>query len=207
MILDCGTVHVETNTSNIVDPMTAHAAMFQQGHFVGSYATKSNKESIIGSSMIHLTDLTLKPGWYILVVRTPYGQAVNVVYDAATSKGLLVTVPNPGTYEIEVKTLIGEVLEGKLCHRGDLKGHFGVGTDEAVFDRVMLCSEEEKLEKGLTPGGKAGISIAVIVVVAAIAAFLVWLLVLKKPSDGGGGGGEYVKADSPAENQPEAYTA
>jgi hypothetical protein len=203
LILDAGTVYVETNTSNIVDPATSHSVMFQQGHFIGSYASRSNKESIYGTPMIHLTDLTLPPGWYNLLVKPSYGQSFNVVIDSATFKGLLVTVPGAGTYEIEVKTLIGDVSEGRLCHRHDLKGQFSVGNDEAVFDLVMLCSEEAKLERGLTSGAKAGISIAVIVVVAAVAVFCVWRFVLRKPD---GGDGAYVSADSPKEKAPEAYT-
>jgi multidrug resistance efflux pump len=56
----------------------------------------------------------------------------------------------------------------------------------------MLCSEA-KAHGALSPGGKAGVSIAVIAVVA-VAAFLVWWLILRKPNAGDG----YIQAEKSA---------
>jgi hypothetical protein len=197
MSINEGSVRATSNTTYMIDPLDAHGARFTGGTFVGTYRGHSEREHIYGSPMIHMTDIELTRNSYTLLVSHGYGEPVRVPFDSAAEKGLLLGVPAAGHYEIEVRQLIGDVSDGKLCHGTNSK--FDVGNDEAVFDNVRLCSEAEA-RGALSPGGKAGVSIAVIVVVA-VAAFLVWWLVLRKPKSGDG----HVEAEKPAVG--DSYTA
>jgi hypothetical protein len=197
MSINQGTVRATANTTYMIDPIDAHGARFTGGWFVGTYRGHSLREHIYGSPMIHLTSIELKQNFYILVVSPAAGEGFTVRFDSGWEKGLLLGVPAAGSYEIEVRQLIGDTSEGNLCH--GTKRKFEVGNDEALFDNVMLCSEAAS-RGALTPGGKAGVSIAVIVVVAA-AALLVWWFVLRKPKVGDG----YVEPETPA--AADGYTA
>jgi hypothetical protein len=196
MSINEGSVRATANTTYMIDPLDAHGATFRGGKFVGTYKVHSQREHIYGSPMIHITSLDLPRNFYTLLVSQGPGGTFTVPFDSGSEKGLLLGVPAPGHYEIEVRQLIGDSSEGKLCH--GTTGKFEVGNDEAVFDNVLLCSEV-KASAALSPGAKAAVSISVIVVVA-VAAFLVWCFVFRRPK----AGDTYVQAE--AQPAGESYT-
>jgi hypothetical protein len=184
MTLGEGHATVTTNTSLLIDPLDVGGAQLRQpGQFIGLYRSRSDKERITGSPMLHLADVRLDPEPYNLLITEPGGHRLTVPFPPSV-KGLLVNVPYPGDYVIEAKTLIGDVSHGNLCHNKGKKT-FPVGGSEDVFTDVGRCDSPEQAQVGLTAGQKAGISIGVIVLVAAVAVLLVYFLILRKPSDGG----------------------
>jgi hypothetical protein len=183
-VLGEGRATVITNTSTFIDPVDAGGTQLREpGQFIGLYKSRSNKEQIIGSPMLHLAHVVLDPEPYNLLITEPSGHRLTVAFPPSV-KGLLVNVPYPGDYVIEAKTLIGDVSHGNLCHNKGKKT-FPVGVNEDVFNDVGRCGSPEQSQEGLTSGQKAGISVGVIVFIALVAGLLVYFLVLRKPADGG----------------------
>jgi hypothetical protein len=196
MSINGDSVRAKANTTYMVDQLYAYGATFRGGKFVGTYAGHSDREHIYGSPMIHLTSVDLPRDFDTLWVSQRSHEMFKVPFDSGSEKCLLLGLPASGHDEIEVRRLMGDSSEGKLCSA--TPGKFDMGNDEAVFDNVLLCSES-KTRGGLSPGGKTRVLIAVIVVVP-VAAFLVWWFVFRVRK----AGGSYVPAESPS--KAAAYT-